>query len=136
MNIRNYLLKPITFQETFFCKNTNSVNTTKPNVVFRSQITPDMTFTLAPGEKPTPVKVESTASGKISEWILKHIVKPEVEIEASGYKQNYSPYGRPQDNYILPLVASVGVGALLFAGVIFTIGRVSKKNKTKAISKD
>lgn len=103
------------------------LQTTKPTVIFRSQITPDFTFSLTPGQAPTPVQVEPTPSGQLAYLMLKYIVRPEVEITAAGFKQAYSPYGKPTENYITPIIVGLGVGAAMFGGAIYLLSRRRKR---------
>jgi hypothetical protein len=81
----------------------NMATSTFRSVTIRSQITPD--FTYDPNAPTRP------ASG-LSEWVLKNIIRPTVEVQTPAGPVQLAPYGPPRFN-LFPLLV---IGSVAFAG--------------------
>jgi hypothetical protein len=91
----------------------------KPKITIRTQITPDIGFDLAPGQKPK-VEPKPGIGGKLGMFILRSVIKPQIVLRAGGQVvKNYAPFGEPKENLALPLVAGIGIGALGFGAIAY-----------------
>ena len=84
-------------------------------VVLRSQITPDIVYDPASPAGPPQ-------EGKITEWFLRNVVKPELTIQTpAGEFSAYAPYGKPAANFF-PLLMVLGLGGAYFIGRLAWLG--------------
>lgn len=101
-----------------------------PEVVFKTQITPDFTFSLAPDAiaKGRPDKAPGI-TGKFAMWFLKNIIRPEIQVKAPefGLEKTIAPWGRPQENLAFPLALGVAVGALGVGGFLYFWSRRKRR---------
>ena len=92
---------------------------TGTRVVFRSNVTPDITIDISgllkakAGEKPDPDAEEVPVSS--SDKKLLKIIRPEIRLNVLGNHATYAPYGPPRKSwaivFVFALVASTLIGA-------------------------
>lgn len=90
-------------------------------ISFRSQITPQVHVDMhdfVGGEDRTPQDLPPGPFGQASDWFLRNIVKPEVEVSILGSKRTIAPYGRPDRDYTAAfwLTVAAGLGGAAYLG--------------------
>ncbi len=98
---------------------------TGSKVVFRSNITPDITIDVSGLMKTKAGKVAPSEEVPISsddKMILK-LIKPEVTLKALGSVINYAPYGHPRKEVALALLAGIIISGLIGARLAWAVCR-------------
>ena len=99
---------------------------TTTELIFRSQITPEMKVSLSDLESQGAQKdIGPGLTGKAVDWFLSNVVRPEMEIHVLGQKHTIAPWGRPEGSrstlLTLGLIAALaGTG---YAGYRFWKGK-------------
>ena len=87
-------------------------------IVFRTQVSPDLIIPLLRETGPPPK--EPGIIGRTANWVIGSIVKPEMEINLPlGYSKIVAPYGRPTQDYTIPLAFFAGIGILTVGASIY-----------------
>ena len=87
-------------------------------IVFRTQVSPDLVIPLLRETGPAPQ--EPGIIGKAANWVIGSIVKPEMQIQLPlGYSKVVAPYGRPTQDYTIPLAFFAGIGILTVGASIY-----------------
>lgn len=102
------------------------MNASMPEIVFKTQITPDFTFSLNNEQPSSSYSYKKPGLvGKFAMWFLSHVVKPEIQVKAGalGLEKTLAPWGRPKENLALPLVLGIGVGAISVGAIAYLLAR-------------
>ena len=92
-------------------------------IVFRSNVTPDITIDVSGLMKAKAGKVPPTEEVPVSsddKFVLK-IIRPEVTLRAIGNTATYAPYGKPRKEFALALLFAVAASGLIGAKIAWTI---------------
>ena len=98
---------------------------TGTRVIFRSNVTPDITIDISglmkaqAGKKPEPDTEEVPVSS--SDKKLLKIIRPEVTLNVLGNHASYAPYGRPQRSWAIVFVFAIIASTLLGAKVAWAL---------------
>jgi len=95
----------------------NFTKATGGELIFRSQLTPEIRIDLANLMQPRP----SPAAVSSSDATALRVIKPEIILRGLGAEKSIAPYGKPSPHfYVNVLIASAAVG-LLSAGLAWRL---------------
>lgn len=89
------------------------VGSSGAEVIFRSQVTPDIKVDIASALRPAPPAPPGLVS-KVADWFMRSVVRPEIHINAPGFgiQKVVAPYGKATANYAPLLVAGLAIGVV------------------------
>ena len=96
---------------------------TGSKVVFRSNLTPDITIDVSGLMKAKAGRVPPTQEVPISsdDKIMLRLIRPEITLKALGSVVNYAPYGRPRKEFAIALLAGVVISGLIGARLAWAV---------------
>jgi hypothetical protein len=98
---------------------------TGTRVVFRSNVTPDITLDISglmkvkAGQEPAPDAEEVPVSS--SDKTLLKVIRPEVRLNVLGTQTRYAPYGRPQRSWAIAFVCALVASTLIGAKIAWVV---------------
>lgn len=88
------------------------------DITFRTQVSPDLVVPLLSPSGPPPQ--QPGLIGRAANWVIGTIVKPEMEVRLPlGYTKIVAPYGRPTQDYTVPLAMFAGIGIISVGASIY-----------------
>ena len=94
-------------------------------VVFRSNVTPDITIDISGLMKAKAGKIPPTQEVPVSsdDKVMLKLIRPEITLKALGSTINYAPYGRPRKEFLVTVAAGVVISALIGARLAWAVCR-------------
>ena len=97
--------------------NLGQLDPTQNLLIFRSNVTPDITVDLAsllqPGQPPNSAVQGSSA-------LALSLIKPEIVVSALGLDKTIAPYGIPQEGAWTYLIMGLSIATFLGAGLTYS----------------
>ena len=98
------------------------IGETGSQIVFRSNVTPDITIDISglmKAKSGQPVSEEVPVSS--DDKTVLRLVRPEVTLRGLGVQSTYAPYGQPRKEFALALFAGIIVAGLIGARLAWVI---------------
>jgi len=94
-------------------------------IVFRSNVTPDITIDISGLLKAKAGKIPPTEEVPVSsdDKAILRLIRPEVTLKALGSVVNYAPYGRPRKEFLVMLGAGFVIAGLIGARLAWAVCR-------------
>lgn len=96
------------------------INNSNTEIIIKSQVTPEIRINLA--NLMAGKKKEETFESSGGNVALR-VIKPEVIVKSLGTERSVAPYGKPEQNYLAIVIATLAGSALVGASLAFYICR-------------